>query len=94
MRERNRAWDAGDIDAAWRENDILETYYAPVLDTGHRWPPEQRRDAGGRASAARRAAPVVSAAYPYPIYTGRPLFWWIGVIGAACVILLAGHRGR
>ena len=94
VHERNRGWDAGDIDAAWRENAILEEYYAPVLDTGHRWPPEQRRDAEGRASAARRAAPYVSAAYPYPIYTWRPLFWWIGVIGVACVMLLAGRRGR
>ena len=86
--------DAWDIVGAWRENVILEAYYAPVLDTGHRWPSEQRRDAEGRASAARRAAPYVSVAYPYPIYAWRPLFWWIGVIGAACVILLAVHRGR
>ena len=94
VRERNRAWDAGDIDAAWRENLVLEEYYAPVLDTGHRWPPEQRRDAESRATAGPRAAPYVSAAYPYRVYTWRPLLWWIGVIGMACVILLAGHRKR
>ena len=93
VRERNRAWDAGDIDAAWRENAILERYYAPVLDTGHRWPPEQRRDAEGRASASHRSTPYLSAAYPYPIYTWRPLLWWIAAIAAACVILVVGHRG-
>jgi hypothetical protein len=94
VRERNRAWDAGDIDAAWRENAILEEYYAPVLDTGHRWPPEQRRDAETRTSATPRATSYVSGAYPYRVFTWRPLLWWIGVIGVACVILLAGHRTR
>jgi VanZ family protein len=94
VRERNRAWEAGEIDAAWRENVILEEYYAPVLDTGHRWPAEQRRDAEGRASAASGAAPYVSAAYPYHVYAWRPLPWWIAVGSAACVILAAGHRKR
>jgi VanZ family protein len=94
VRERNRAWDAGEIDAASRENAILEEYYAPVLDTGHRWPAEQRRDAETRTSASPRATPYVSPAYPYPVFTWRPLFWWIGVIGAACVILLAGPGKR
>lgn len=93
VRERNRAWEAGDINAAWRENVILEEYYAPVLDTGHRWSSEQRRDAETRASAPR-AAPYVSGAYPYHVYTWRPLLWWIAVIGIACVILVAGHSRR
>jgi VanZ family protein len=92
VRERNRAWDAGEIDAAYRENAILEEYYAPVLDRGHRWPPEQRRDAETRASATPRATPYLSAAYPYPVFTWKPLPWWIGVIGVACAILLAGQR--
>jgi hypothetical protein len=33
VQERNRAWGAGDPFTAWRENLILERFYAPVLDT-------------------------------------------------------------
>lgn len=55
VQERNRQWQAGNIAAAWYENQILEQYYAPVLETpsylakaGHRWPEEQRVDAQRR----------------------------------------------
>lgn len=72
VQQRNRAWDAGDAAAAWRENRILEKFYAPVLDAptyagagGQRWPPEQRRDAEARAGAA---PPRERAEYPYPLY--------------------------
>ena len=76
VRWRNRLWSAGDIDGAWRENRILEQYYAPVLDTptheggGHRWPGEQRADA-----ERRRVSPdgtYASGAYPYTVYTWSP----------------------
>ena len=64
VRRRNEAASAGDVFAAWRENRILETFYAPVLDTpsyvsraGFRWPVEQRvdmeRQAAGRRTALR-----------------------------------------
>lgn len=66
VRARNAAWDAGDIHTAWRENLILERYYAPVLDTpshispaGHRWAPSHRRDAEERV----RAAPPLRAPF-------------------------------
>ena len=64
---RNRMWTEGNVPAAWQENRILETYYAPVLDTpsyisasGHRWPAEQRADAAARADVevAGRSAEV------------------------------------
>ena len=45
-----------EVAEAWRENLILERYFAPVLDTptyasphGNRWPPEQRADLANRA---------------------------------------------
>lgn len=70
---RNEAWDGGDVAAAWRENRILEKFYAPVLDsptyadsTGHRWPDSQRADAANRASGEDIA--TFSDAYPYPLY--------------------------
>jgi hypothetical protein len=58
VQERNEQWAAGNISAAWYENQILEKYYAPVLDspsylsaTGHRWPEAQRLDAVRRLEA-------------------------------------------
>lgn len=91
VRERNRAWDAGDVDAAWRENLILEEFYAPVLDIGHRWPPEQRQDAQRRTAGVSRQAPFVSAAYPYPVLPWR--WWWFGVLGAAGAVAWWTGRG-
>lgn len=94
VQERNEAWAAGDVATAWRENEILEKYYAPVLDTpsyvsrtGHRWPPEQRADAEARAGVPGGAA-YVSRAYPYPLFTWpRPLFW--GLVGMLIGVLVA-----
>ncbi len=63
VQERNRQWEAGNVVTAWRENRILEKFYAPVLDTpsyvsptGHRWPDQQRTDAAGRVAAPRQSA--------------------------------------
>jgi len=91
---RNAAWDRGDVDVAWRENLILERYFAPVLDTpsyvsatGHRWHPDHRRDAEARASAVT-AEPFVSAAYPYPLYYWPPgLVWIVAALPAALLWL-------
>ncbi len=64
VQERNRQWSAGNARAAWHENLILETYYAPVLDTpsyvsatGFRWPDAQRADAAQRNAEAERQSP-------------------------------------
>ena len=72
VQRRNAAWDAGELATAWRENLILETFYAPILDTptsegseGHRWPPDQRADIEQRPGLDR--GPVVSDAYRYPL---------------------------
>jgi len=90
---RNRAWGSGDLFVAWRENVILETFFAPVLDnptyasqTGLRWPPEQRADAARRT--ARMVGPYESDAEPYPIYTWRASFFWTGLIAVAGAGLL------
>ena len=85
VQERNRQWTAGNVEAAWQENRILEKYYGPVLDTpsyvsqtGHRWPDGQRVDAEGRRSGA--AVPYVSAANPYPIYPWPPVVLWLAAL--------------
>ena len=80
IRARNDAW-GHDAETAWRENLILERYFAPVLDTPSyaapvsRWPPEQRRDASGRRDAPPSAA-FVSRANPLAIHTfSRSVLW-------------------
>jgi hypothetical protein len=97
VRRRNEAWAEGDVDAAWRENLILETYYAPVLDTGHRWPAEQRADAAHRADGARNdnaaTGTYVSHAYPYKIYTWPASIFWAGILILASAFIIGGVFG-
>jgi hypothetical protein len=83
---------------AWAENQILETFYQPVLDapsynsaTGHRWSPEQR--ASAEAHAAGDRGRIVSQAQPYPIYT-FPRWWLWSAALAAIAILAAGLAKR
>lgn len=99
VQERNEAWAAGDALTAFRENQILERYYQPVLDTpsyvsktGHRWPPDQRAEAKNRAAAMAAPAPYVSHAYPYPILTWRGTIFW-GVVGMIIGVLLGLPSG-
>jgi VanZ like protein len=84
VQERNRAWGAGDPFTAWRENLILERFYAPVLDTSTfaspvppRWPAPQRDETAARV--ASDPGIYVSRAAPYPIYAWSPLVFWAGV---------------
>jgi hypothetical protein len=91
VQRRNEAAGGGDALAAWRENEILERFFAPVLDwpsyvasTPSRWPPAQREDFSNRESADER--PYVSTAQPFPLFTWpRPLFWTI--IGTALAVI-------
>lgn len=97
---RNEQLGANDAASAWRENQILEKYYAPVLDTpsyvlrtGHRWPPEQRADVASRAAGG--AAAYISTANPYPIYAwSRVWFWAAALMIAAAVLLLCRRLDR
>jgi hypothetical protein len=75
VRARNEAVRAGDALTAWRENRILEKFYAPLVERPaingeYRWPSEQRAliaDAAARA----HATPFVSEAEALPIYVLR-----------------------
>ena len=100
VRQRNQAVSAGDVFAAWRENRILERFYAPVLDTptyvsrgGVQWPAEQRVDVERRAKDDGR--PYVSDAEPYRIYLwSKSRFWTVIalVIAATIVAFATAHR--
>ena len=80
-----------EVEEAWRENLILERYFAPVLDTstyaapgGNRWPAEQRADLASRAGDS--TIPFVSAAEPYPIVSWPRVVYWPVVIAIAVLL--------
>jgi VanZ like protein len=86
VQARNEAWTS-DVDTAWRENLILEKYFAPVLRGGHAWPAAQRADAASRRApdSGRR---FESRAERYPILPwNKPLF--VVLVGGLVACLLA-----
>ena len=91
VRARNDAWERVP-ETAWRENLILERYFAPVLDTAsyaapvNRWPPEQRRDADSRRGAAGK--PFISHANPLAIHTFSPTVLWGAILAGSAVVTL------
>ncbi len=95
VRHRNEAMARGDVLTAWRENRILETFYAPVLETGtsdspagFSWPAEQRVEVARAAGGDGR--PYVSEAAPMPIYDWSKATFWLIIALAASVMLAAG----
>jgi hypothetical protein len=73
IQRRNTAWEMNDLALAWRENLILEKYFAPVLDVAtyaspapQRWPAAQRAEAASRPGVDRD--PVVDTEYRWPLY--------------------------
>lgn len=87
VQRRNEAWANREIDTAWRENLILERYFAPVLRAGHAWPAAQRAGAA-RERPSEAGWGFVSRAERYPI-----LIWpgavFITLVFAAVFALLA-----
>jgi VanZ family protein len=84
VRRRNEAAAVDDVFAAWRENRILEAFYAPVLEpssfpsrAGLRWPEPQRLDIERRAQDDGR--PYLSGAEPYRIYVWPKSAFWMAV---------------
>ena len=98
VRRRNEAIDDGDRAAAWRENRILEKYFAPVLrivrpdrSPLHALSAEQVAELQGGGGVA---APGRSDANPIPIYTWRPdVYWTVVLTVAVAVVLLTARAG-
>jgi VanZ like protein len=94
VQERNRAWGAGDVFTAWRENLILERYFAPALDVPSfaapvppRWPRQQHDETAARVGTDPGI--YISRAAPYPIYTWPPLAFWSVVATIVAAIISA-----
>jgi hypothetical protein len=94
VQERNRAWGAGDVFTAWRDNLILERYFAPALDAPSvgapvppRWPAQQRDETAARV--ASDPGIYVSRAAPYPIYAWPPLAFWAVVVAIVAAVISA-----
>lgn len=97
VQERNAKWST-DVAASWSENAILERYFSPALDLGHRWPPGQRADAAARAG--KRPDSYVSRANRLEIYTSNVAYLWAlsgtcaGLLAAGGVVLDRRRRPR
>jgi hypothetical protein len=95
IRRRNESWQANDFAAAAGENRILETFFAPVLDTPSyaapgisRWPAVQREDAERRRPAG--APEYISHAQPYPVLVWPRGAFWLAAGLCAAAPALAG----
>ena len=89
VRRRNEAVENSDVVVAWRENRILERFYAPVIDApsstgvaGQRWPPEQRADIEAKSHGV--VVSFESDANPYPIYIWSKTVFWTLTVALSC----------
>ena len=94
VQARNLAWSADDPFTAWRENRILEIFFAPVLDTSSyaslmppRWPAQQREQTAARV--AGDPGIYISRAAPYPILTWSPMAFWSAVVVIVAAVMSA-----
>ena len=94
VQELNRTWGAGDPFTAWRENVLLERFFAPVLDTATyasrvpaRWPRQQRDDTAARVGTDPGI--YISRAAPYPIYAWPPVAFWSVVASVIAAVITA-----
>lgn len=99
---RNDAVRTERLAMAWRENRILERWYAPYLDLGrNRWPPAQRRNIRNRLEARGDWRPGPTPGYRSPVLEGRVLtapprtLLWAGALAlAGALAILALGRKR
>jgi hypothetical protein len=95
IQARSVAFRNGDLRTAFKENQILETWFAPVLDfptyltpETERWPPE--RKAAVAEKVVPGAEPFISDASPIPIYTWNRTGF---AIAASVLVLLLAVSG-
>jgi VanZ family protein len=91
----DRHGDPHELDVAWHENQIVERYFLPLLEsppapgtTGHRLAPEQLAILD--ATRAHDAAVYVSDAEAFPILAWTPAAFWSLALPASAALALAG----
>ncbi|HTE06956.1 MAG TPA: VanZ family protein [Planctomycetota bacterium] len=93
--DRDRHGEPHELDVAWRENQILERYFAPALEapavagtTGHQLAPEQLVLLD--ATRAHGTEVFVSDAEAFPILAWSPAAFWAAALAASAVLALSG----
>lgn len=101
-RARNDAVRGDRLAMAWRENRILERWYAPYLDLGrNRWPPAQKRNLRRELETREGWKSGPTPGYRSPALVGRvttapprPLLWAGALALAGALAFLALGRKR
>ncbi len=101
VQRRNEAYAAGAFEDAWRENLLLESHYAPMLDLRsfgsgdpHRWPAAQRDEVEAKGAGA------VPGVWASPVYGDRVHVvptrgqLWLGTAAAVAALMALGLRRR
>ncbi len=91
----DRHGDPHELDVAWHENQIVERYFAPVLEsspapgtTGHRLAPEQL--AMLDATRAHAGTVFVSDAEAFPILVWSPVRFWALALALSAALAVSG----
>jgi hypothetical protein len=97
---RNASLTAGDARTAWKEQRILERYYAPVLEQrGLHSGEALDLEPAHREDLRRQAGRLGGRAYSSPVLADRIILtpskpaWWTGVGTAVAALLLAAVAG-
>ncbi|MBI3263581.1 MAG: VanZ family protein [Acidobacteria bacterium] len=98
---RNAYYEGGHFYLAWKENQILETYYDPFLDLHsfssgalHRWAPAQRAEVEGKAIAPSPALYESPAGRERIVVSPTKTQFWIGVAGLVGLLLWLPPRHK
>jgi hypothetical protein len=96
---RNVGYGKGDFPTAWKENRILEKYYAPFLDLHsfsrpdqiHRWPDAQRAEVESKVGEARRAPYLSEAGLDRIFIRPSKFVFWVIALAIAAGLWSAGR---
>lgn len=96
---RNAYYQSGQFDMAWKENQILETYYDPFLDLHsfssgalHRWPAAQREEVEAKGGSPSPLRYESAAGRERIVVSPTKAQFWTGVAIIIGVLLWVSRR--